>query len=102
MFRILTRRDDEQIRGFLERHIGERVDVTATIVGARIEIRVFEDGNVYVSWFIGKEDVENAAFLDAVIDGEIADEGRLKGSAARRDSERFACQGDIPQPIRCR
>lgn len=78
----MKRLDDANIHYFLERHRPDTVNITATVVGQRIEISVFEDDHVEVSRFIGNEDVLEETILDEIIDKEIRDE--LKFSRGRR------------------
>ena len=67
LFRILKRLDDAKIHYVIGRHRPDTVDVTASVVGQRIEISVFEDGRVEVSRFFGHEDVEEESVLDAIL-----------------------------------
>lgn len=76
LFDILRRLDEARIHYFLERHRPDTIDVTATVVGQRIEISVFEDGHVEVSRFFGHEDVEAADVLDAIIDSQMKERDR--------------------------
>jgi hypothetical protein len=74
LFKILKRLDDANIHYFLERHRPDTVDITATVVGQRIEISVFDDDRVEVSCFVGNEDVLDEAVLYEMIDKEISEE----------------------------
>lgn len=71
VFRILRRLDQAKIHYFLERHRSDAIDITATVVGRRIEITVFEDDHVEVSQFLGNEDVLDGDILDDIIAEEL-------------------------------
>ncbi len=43
------------------------MDITAAVVGQRVEISVFEGGRVEVSRVFGHEDVEEESALDAIL-----------------------------------
>lgn len=73
VFGILRRLDEARIHYFIERHRTDTIDITATVVGQRMEISVFEDGHVEVSRFMGRETIEDASVLDRIISREIAD-----------------------------
>jgi hypothetical protein len=57
LYRLLTDLDDARIHYTLERTRVDSVRVNVTVVGARVEIDVFEDGHIEVSEFRGAEDV---------------------------------------------
>ena len=71
LFNILRRLDEAKIHYFLERHRPNTIDITATVVGQRIEISVFEDDHVEISRFVGREDIENEAVLHDLIDTQL-------------------------------
>jgi len=71
VFRILRRLDEAKIHYFLERHRSDTIDITATVVGRRIEITVFEDDHVEVSQFVGREEVLDENILDDIIAEEL-------------------------------
>ncbi|EUB97007.1 hypothetical protein PMI07_000583 [Rhizobium sp. CF080] len=78
LFKILRRLDEAHIHYFIERHRDDTIDITATIVGQRIEISVFEDDHVEISRFVGHEEIEGEDVLHAIIDREIAEELRYE------------------------
>lgn len=57
LYSLLGRLERAKIHFTLRRYRGDTVLVTLTIVGARIEIDVFEDGHMEVSKFIGHEEI---------------------------------------------
>ncbi|CDN50852.1 hypothetical protein [Neorhizobium galegae] len=71
LFKILRRLDDANIHYFIERYQPDTVDITATVVGQRIEITVFEDDRVWISRFVGHETIEDEDILNEIIDQEI-------------------------------
>lgn len=44
--------------------------ITATVVGERVEISVFDDDHVEVSRFFGNEDVLDEDVLDEILNGD--------------------------------
>lgn len=58
IFRVIRLLERERIHYRLDRHRDDSIMITATLVGERIEIDVFEDGHVEYSRFHGTEDVE--------------------------------------------
>jgi len=78
LFNILRRLDEARIHYFIERHRDNTIDITATIVGQRIEISVFEDDHVEISRFVGHEDIEDEDVLHAIIDQQIAQDPRYE------------------------
>ena len=71
LFKILKHLDEAKIHYFIERHRPETIDITATVVGQRIEFSVFEDDHVEISRFLGSEDIEDIKSLDEVIENEL-------------------------------
>lgn len=68
LYRMIALLEDAKIHFRLDRHRDDSIMITATIVGQRIEIDVFEDGHVEYSLFRGNEDVEdNVPALEALI-----------------------------------
>ncbi|MGE7413744.1 hypothetical protein [Methylobacterium tarhaniae] len=64
MTRLLER---ERIHYHRDRHRDDSIMVTATLVGERIEIDVFEDGHIEYSRFHESKDVEDdVALLEAL------------------------------------
>lgn len=59
LYRVIRLLEREGIHYRLDRHREDSILITATLVGERIEIDVFEDGHVEYSRFRGSEDVEN-------------------------------------------
>ena len=57
IFTILKKLDDAKVHYFIQRHRYNTIDITATFVGKRLEISVFDDGHVEVSEFKGDESV---------------------------------------------
>lgn len=76
LFKILKRLDDAKIHYLLGRYRSNTVDITATTVGQRIEISVFDDDHVEVSLFSGNEDVLDESAFDDFIEREMRDEHR--------------------------
>ncbi|GJD40318.1 hypothetical protein [Methylobacterium bullatum] len=59
LYRVIRLLEREGIHYRLDRHRDDSILITATLVGERIEIDVFEDGHVEYSRFRGNEDVED-------------------------------------------
>lgn len=59
LYRMMRLLEEAKIYFRLDRHRSDSVMITATVVGQRIEIDVFEDGHVEYSLFQGNEDVED-------------------------------------------
>jgi hypothetical protein len=74
LFGISKKLDDAKIHYYLGRYRPETVDITATFVGKRLEISVFEDGHVEVSEFRGNEDVLDQAVIEEAIRQTLADD----------------------------
>lgn len=66
VFQILKRLDDANVHYFIGRYRPDTIDITATVVGERVEITIFEDDHVEVSRFLGHEDVLDEAVLDQI------------------------------------
>lgn len=73
LFRILRRLDEAKVHYFIERHRPETIDITATFVGCRVEISVFEDDHVEISTFRGNEDVLEEDVLHEIIHQTLLD-----------------------------
>nr|WP_047577330.1 hypothetical protein [Methylobacterium sp. ZNC0032] len=58
LYRMIRILEDAKIHFRLDRQRDDSVMITATVVGERIEIDVFEDGHVEYSRFRGNEAVE--------------------------------------------
>jgi hypothetical protein len=74
LFNLLKKLDQAKIRYYIERHRADTIDITATIVGQRIEISVFDDDHIEVSRFVGHEEIEDEGVLLEIIDREIKEE----------------------------
>ena len=59
LYRVIRLLEREGVHYSLLRHRDDSIMITATLVGERIEIDVFEDGHVEYSRFRGTEDVED-------------------------------------------
>lgn len=59
LYRVIHLLEREGIPYRLDRHRDDSILITATPVGERIEIDVFEDGHKEYSRFRGSEDVED-------------------------------------------
>lgn len=73
LYRVIRLLERERVSYRLDRHRDDSIMVTATLVGERIEIDVFEDGHIEYSRFRGSEDVEDdVPLLEALLrdDGE--------------------------------
>ncbi|MGO7802974.1 hypothetical protein ACC778_02675 [Rhizobium ruizarguesonis] len=51
VFEVLKRLDDAKVHYFIGRYRPDTIDITATVVGERVEISVFDDDHVEVSRF---------------------------------------------------
>ncbi|MCF4128807.1 hypothetical protein [Methylobacterium sp. SyP6R] len=72
LYRVIRLLERERIHYRLDRHRDDSIMVTATLVGERIEIDVFEDGHIEYSRFRGSEDVEDdVALLEALVREEV-------------------------------
>ncbi|KQP47021.1 MULTISPECIES: hypothetical protein [unclassified Methylobacterium] len=68
LFRVIRLLERDQVHYRLDRHRDDSIMVTATLVGERIEIDVFEDGHIEYSRFHGNEDVEgDVPLLEALL-----------------------------------
>lgn len=68
LYRMIALLEEANIHFRLDRHRDDSIMITATVVGQRIEIDVFEDGHVEYSLFRGNEDVEeDVPALEALI-----------------------------------
>ncbi|MBY3544972.1 hypothetical protein HFN69_35080 [Rhizobium laguerreae] len=74
LFEILKKLDDARVHYHIGRYRSDTVDITATFVGKRLEISVFDDGHVEVSEFRGNEDVLDQSVLDDAISQALADD----------------------------
>ncbi|MBP1875723.1 hypothetical protein J2Z19_005460 [Ensifer adhaerens] len=70
VFEVLRRLDDAKVHYFIGRYRPNTIDITATVVGERVEISIFEDGHVEVSRFVGNEDVLDEEVLDEILKEE--------------------------------
>lgn len=59
LYRVIRLLEREGVHYRLDRHRDDTILITATLVGERIEIDVFEDGHVEYSRFRGSEDVDH-------------------------------------------
>lgn len=57
LYGLLQRLERAKIHFTLARHRHDTILVTLTVVGARIEVDVFDDGHMEVSRFTGPEDI---------------------------------------------
>ncbi|MCW1755039.1 hypothetical protein [Rhizobium acaciae] len=67
VFEVLKRLDDAKIHYFIGRYRPDTIDITATIVGERVEISVFDDDHIEISRFVGNEDVLGEEALDDIL-----------------------------------
>jgi len=67
VFEILRRLDSAKVHYFIGRYRSDTIDITATVVGERVEISIFEDGHVEISRFVGNEDVLAEGVLDEIL-----------------------------------
>ncbi|MBB4510668.1 hypothetical protein HFO55_34680 [Rhizobium leguminosarum] len=70
VFEVLKRLDDAKVHYFIGRYRPDTIDITATVVGERVEISVFDDDHVEVSRFFGNEDVLDEDVLDEILNGD--------------------------------
>ena len=69
LYTLLTDLDEARIHYTLARTRADTVRVNVTVVGARVEIDVFEDGHLELSEFRGSENViDDAEFLTSLIE----------------------------------
>lgn len=61
LFSLLDLLDREKVHYKIERTRPGSIQVNAVFVGARVEIKVFEDGHLEMSQFLGNEDVESGS-----------------------------------------
>jgi hypothetical protein len=73
LFKILKSLDNAKVHYFIERHRADTVDITATFVGKRLEITVFEDDHVEASEFLGHEDFLDEDLLWNAVNEEVKD-----------------------------
>ncbi|MGR9156252.1 hypothetical protein [Rhizobium leguminosarum] len=66
VFEVIKRLDDAKVHYFIGRYRPDTIDITATVVGERVEISVFDDDHVEVSRFFGNEDVLDEDILDEI------------------------------------
>ncbi|MDE8762610.1 hypothetical protein PZB21_25915 [Rhizobium sp. CBK13] len=71
IFKVLKRLDEAKVHYFIGRYRPDTIDITATVVGERVEITVFEDDHVEVSRFVGNEDVLDESVLDEILQREV-------------------------------
>ncbi|MBY3094897.1 hypothetical protein HFO72_29565 [Rhizobium laguerreae] len=67
VFEVLKLLDDAKIHYFIGRYRPDTIDITATIVGERVEISVFDDDHIEISRFVGNEDVLSEEVLDDIL-----------------------------------
>ncbi|PZM15870.1 hypothetical protein [Rhizobium tubonense] len=70
VFEILKRLDDAKVHYFIGRYRPDTIDITATVVGERVEISVFDDNHVEISRFLGNEDVLDEDVLHEILKGD--------------------------------
>jgi hypothetical protein len=69
LYLLLQRLERAKIHFTVGRYRSDTVLVTITVVGARIEVDVFEDGHMEVSQFAGQEDIVGGlALVERIID----------------------------------
>lgn len=71
VFEVLKRLDEAKVHYFIGRYRSNTIDITATVVGERVEITVFEDDHVEVSRFVGNEEVLNESVLDEILRRDV-------------------------------
>ncbi|NEU11562.1 hypothetical protein G3T14_05400 [Methylobacterium sp. BTF04] len=59
LYRMIRLLEQEGVHYRLDCHRDDSIMITASLVGERIEIDVFEDGRIEYSRFRGSEDVED-------------------------------------------
>jgi hypothetical protein len=57
LYDLLRRLEEDHVYFTISRHRDDSIMITATYVGERLEIDVFEDGHMEVSRFKGSEDI---------------------------------------------
>jgi len=67
VFEILKRLDEAKIQYFIGRYRPDTIDISASIVGERIEISIFDDDHIEISRFVGHEDVLGEEALDDIL-----------------------------------
>ena len=73
LYALLQRLERARIHFTLGRYRTDTVLVTLTVVGARIEVEVFDDGHMEVSQFTGQENIVGHLALVEKIIGENSD-----------------------------
>jgi hypothetical protein len=63
LFEVIKLLEDARIHFYIERTRPDTVRVSATFVGERIEIDIFEDNHIEISRFHGDESVEGGMEL---------------------------------------
>ncbi len=63
LFEVIKLLEDARIHFYIERTRRDTVRVSATFVGERIEIDIFEDNHIEISRFHGDESVEGGMEL---------------------------------------
>ena len=77
LYRMIRKLEHNGVWFRLDRHRDDSVIITATLVGERIEIDVFEDGHIEYSKFKGNEDAESdVGALMALLDEHAAEDQR--------------------------
>lgn len=71
IFEVLRRLDEAKVHYFIGRYRSDTIDVTATVVGERVEITVFEDNHIEVSRFFGNEDILDESILDEILQSKV-------------------------------
>ncbi|GAB6843795.1 hypothetical protein JCM2811A_27970 [Methylorubrum rhodinum] len=74
IYRMIRLLEANKVHFELSRHRPDSIMLTASLVGERIEIDVFEDGHVEYSRFRGNEDVEDDVPLLEVLLREHGEE----------------------------
>jgi hypothetical protein len=70
LYELLQRLEDARIHFTIARNRSDTICVSVTRVSERIEIDVFEDGDMEVARFIGSEGIAGGAeMVDRLIDG---------------------------------
>ena len=68
LYRVIRLLEQGRIHYRLGRHRDDSIMITATLIGERIEIDVFEDGHIEYSRFRGSEAVESdVPFLEGLL-----------------------------------
>ena len=68
LYDLLQRLEQAHVHFTVSRYRPDSVLVTLTLVGARVEVDVFEDGHMEVSRFTGNEDIVGGSELvDALL-----------------------------------